>query len=1552
MWDLGNRGVLVLVSVLSGCVLLYNAWGPILALTLSLFLVVFACYSLIANDTVFTPHADLVFRYLREASYEAHNVLGLTRLQIYNRCRELLTFIKRLYRQRIAARVSRHRAASTYHTSSDLYHANASNSPMFSLIDQLSPISCGTYRSLVDDISSANSSSMESNSRGNDSGGTSIKHTSTPLHPWRKENSQNGGPGLYTPTRPIGKKTQTEKGHDRSLENGSFGFNGSPWGISISPKMRSKAAGVKTVQTVAGPLLASTRYNIDPKVYADVNSPGFSTRLVKYATEASKKLTHQSQYAAGQFPKINLHASPAPLLSAKAAKMRMPVTVRIAPPDQNKYNKYSPPQRQQVVGDMCHLDNNASPSVVQVLREISLKRHASREDITADLVKKQRTDGIYGDNLENLEEMTQKRSRDESSKSEDEITPEKKSLRPIKRTKTPSCYDILNSLSSSAHVQSGVKRKAMDISRSGTPDPEKHFKSLDNTNASLSTEIPTDAASTAISPNDPSSPHADVLHRSKTVQEHIPLKGATKSIATKESKINGTIEDPLEKYPGIRDTRERIAKQKTVVDAPTNLTDKLFMRAEPQHNEKLKSLIEEQGNIKVRFTTNDMDEIKKEDIVTMRQVSMRARLQSMFDAISGKASNKINPDIVIQAEEVTTPAVSSTPATTLTFSTSTTDVNTSPLSTSAVASIIAKPKSSGTPRKHVTFLLPTTESQQISESSVTESSETTSTEIPSATSAQETSTTKFSITASTPITSFATSKPSMFAPTSDSVSSGSTIAPASNFSFGTPIVTTTTQQSTVPATPIMTPSATMPPNTPIQSVIVFGTPVTQSSSSNIVNASKPTSESTLGTQPSPLFSFGPTTTTTSTPSTTQTATSMSSQKTSGGLNFGTPSVAAASNTVVSPKFNTTTASVSTNPPTSTFTFGANSTNIKTSTPEGFSFNTPAIAAQSTPLFGSIPTTQSNSLFGNTSPTPSFAFPTTSIRATNAAPSFNSNVATTASSNFGSNITTTASPAFGSNVASTASSLFGTNVVTTASPTFGSNVTTASPSFGSSIATASSVFGANVATTVPSGFGSNIATTAAAGFGSSNNATPLFSFGTTSAPGSSNNQSTFSFGGNAASSIGSASTGMNFGSTTSGTTSSFETPATTTAAVFGATTTTTSVFGTPSSTSVFGTPTSHPSFAGTSASSVGSFGTPKTTVSKMFTPNTTTPVFGATNPPPSLFGNVNTNASTATTSSIFGQVKSPPAFGSTPPSFGSGNASVFGTSNTSTSFGTAAATTGASTPAFGGANPTTNTMAPVFGVTNLTTTAAPAFGASSTAAPTIASTFGSTTSPSGFGTQTAGPAGPATAGQTSTPIFGASGSAFGASTAVPVFGTNTTNTTTPGFATPSTSSFGAQNNASLSFGATSSSTTGFGGSTASPFGSQTSTPVFGSPTSTVPVFGTASTSGASNTFTFGGNQPQAQQNSTFSNNSSSNNNTASGSSPFQFGSATSKPSGGFNFTAPSGAPNINFSSTGPPSFGASAPGTNAFSAPTTGGMFSIGTGSTVPRSKNPRQRRQR
>lgn len=439
MWDLRirNRGVFVLISVLSGCAILYNAWGPILALTVSIILVIYVSYSLLTNDTIPTPDTLNLVEYTREAAAELTAGIRTASFYLSSITRKTFTILKNNY----VENMNKFRQ-SNYQLSNNETR-DSRNSSRFDLTsNQLSPIPRNEFQeNRLPNLT------------------YSQKHTSTPLvGPMRKDSPlTNGGIGLFTPARPL---RQEIYGYNQSARQNETVFSpeGSPWGTSISPKIRSKAAGVKTVQTVAGPLLASTRYNIDPKVYSDVTSPGLSSRLAKYATEANSKLTHQAQYGTGQFPKVNIGAGPLPLISTKNAKIRSPVTVRIAPPDASQY---SPPERQKIIAEACRVESNeTAPSIIQRWKE-SLKRHASREDVSADLVKKQRTEGLFEDNLDELEELTrEKRTREDSPNTEEEILARNNQLRPVKKTKTPSCYDVLNSLSSSFQYSSGVKRKA------------------------------------------------------------------------------------------------------------------------------------------------------------------------------------------------------------------------------------------------------------------------------------------------------------------------------------------------------------------------------------------------------------------------------------------------------------------------------------------------------------------------------------------------------------------------------------------------------------------------------------------------------------------------------------------------------------------------------------------------------------------------------------------------------------------------------------------------------------------------------------------------------------------------------------------------------------------------------------------------------------------------------------------------------------------------------------------------------------------------------------
>lgn len=120
--------------------------------------------------------------------------------------------------------------------------------------------------------------------------------------------------------------------------------------------------------------------------------------------------------------------------------------------------------------------------------------------------------------------------------------------------------------------------------------------------------------------------------KSKKAEELSLGKGILKS-SNKEVKLSL---DKHVTYKNVKSTNETDNTKAAVPTKPIKLTDKLFMRAEPERNEQLKSLVEEPSVIRVKFATDNVEEIKKEDIRNMRQTSMKARLQSMFDAISGK----------------------------------------------------------------------------------------------------------------------------------------------------------------------------------------------------------------------------------------------------------------------------------------------------------------------------------------------------------------------------------------------------------------------------------------------------------------------------------------------------------------------------------------------------------------------------------------------------------------------------------------------------------------------------------------------------------------------------------------------------------------------------------------------------------------------------------------------------------------------------------------------------------------------------------------------------
>nr|XP_050866759.1 mucin-5AC isoform X1 [Vespula vulgaris] len=1433
MLELESRGVVVSLSVLSGCILLYNAWGPILAVIVSLFLVVYACYSLITNDSLLSPHAFIFFDYFKEAVIELKDTLGRAIVYVLRQFTLLWSKIKNVYRERFSVRMERRRV-SRYQLSSDTTF-NSRNTSRFSLIPQVSPIPRTTHKHI------SNLSSMSENKFNHDNEYHSYnqnsiynKCTSTPLSQYKKDDLHNTD-ARYKTNWSSPKKTSPMFNQNHTLTRGEnntlFSPDGSPWGTSISPKMRSKAGGVKTVQTVAGPLLASTRYNIDPKTYTDVTSPGLTIRLTKYAAEANNKLTHQSQYGTGQFPKVNLHASPIPLINAKSAKIRGPVTVRVAPPETTRY---SPPERQKVLSGVCQSENKSPSSVVQVLREISLKRHASREDVTSDLVKKQRTDNIFVNEVENFEETKQKRGRDESPKSEEDNSPPDKNLRPTKRSKTPSCYDILRSLSSSIHVATGIKRKAVDCSRSGTPDIEKHFKSLEHIQngdsrtlaqvQSINTNDNTPAVNKKLSTN------SNLSKSLNKTQEQSPIKGILK---TSKNTINSDETETISTSE--ENTKSQYKDNET--SSATKFTDKLFMRAEPQRNEKLRSLVEEQGNIiEAKFTTDDVEEIKKKDIVNMRQTSMRARLQSMFDAISGKAASRINPDVVIQAEEISevAPAISSSAdCATLNSVTTTTNVNTTPITTSAIAPALTSPKANMKTVKHITFNLPNTENMSGTNEQIT--SNTVSDEKNKSIIANEASNYKTDITPATPsectnVTLVTNSLPITSNSVTSTFVSGKTVANT------LPIVGSVTPL----AVPSVASNGILKSNTSI-----LNTPLSSTSAGSNVILSIPSTSNSLFTNKSTISNI------TTTPSNSDPTSIKSSIGNS--ILHNVSNVGSTMNTE-SPKFTfgnivNTTASTQ-----------VNTASVQNVTTSGLNFTTETKSVM-------LPM----STVAATVTTTAIATTATATAASNVASVFKSITDNSTNKNLVTSTATTTMPfIFGSNNVQTPKTEVGLFNTTTSNvpKTFRISVITQS----NPIASNASIITSN--TSAPSNPMLNLANGTFSGNVSSGStaftlstATPIFSFGTSNAS-TSENKSAFSYNANALGSSNAllAPTNTPVTSTASNnTTSGFNVPAATTSSQFS--TTTTPMFNTTSTTTTFRTTTSEPVFGQAIAAPL--FGNSAKSPFVPIQPTKSSIEFGTSN-------------------NTFKEEK--------PPAFGTNTNTVFGSSSTPL-FGSQ--TTAA--PTFG--SPSVSTSALNFGSTNTTTAV---FGAQNLSAPGNVQT---STSHS-FGTPS--------------PMFG------NQNNPAPLFGSTTT-TPVGTFNTPMQNTFGSQNSTTMSFGATNNSNA-FGDNKTLPFGIQTTV---------TPAFGT-NENNTNSIFTFGGNQGQQQSTFSFGNNNASNNNVSTtGSVPFQFGANTSKPVTGFNFTAPTTTPSINFGTSGTPSFNAPTPG-----------MFSIGSGSTAPRSRTVRGRKPR
>ncbi|XP_014217516.1 nuclear pore complex protein DDB_G0274915 isoform X2 [Copidosoma floridanum] len=1354
------KGIYRLLAFISFCLLIYKAWGPLLLVTCSLAVILHLCYSLHVNDSVFTPYSLVLLGHAKSLALELSQTLQALLQDGLHKSRVLLGYLRKQYEEKFKSQIDPAENNIMSDAKRNLYRPSVLVNP--NSTDNLNPRNSELYHSFALN------------------GIANIGKTSTPIprgSNFKKNEMQNGGVNVFTPTNNTliknvsSSKTENKPTLDLSqTEDILYSSKNSSWNYSMSPKSKDMSESIRTVQSVAGPLLNSSRYNIDPKLYTDINSPGLSSRLTRYAAQANSSLIHQSQYGAGQFPKVILNASPIPVLSPTAVKSRMPVTVRVAPPEISNYvssDNSSQQEKSKTYESMDVRESRSCPNVVQVLKKMAVKRQASRDDIMLDLAKKQKSDQEYEDQLENLEEIMQKRARDEST-SDGEPSPQSNNQRPSKKQKSLSCHDVLHSLSSSNNVFAGTKRKAMDSSRCSSPVNEKHFKPS-NTSTS-----PTRSSSLTLLT-------AKELARSRE-QLNVRVSIENASGEPHQNRIHQNLSEtsqpdndvPQRQQPSPATTLNvsspKIVKE-TVLPKDETFADKLFMKPEPTADEKLKSLIKEQGKVEAQFKTNNKNEIKKQDIDNMKQNSMRQRLKSMFDAISGNYASKIDPDVVIQAEEVNTKPTITASFATLNSLTTTTTVNTSPITTTIVPILkIDATSKSGPASKHVTFNIPaslsslssssssllavstpeapkSTELKTVVSSSSTESIATStsgasfnfgnkpvtsSTATSSSLNPASTGGFSFSANSSVSTTAPSTSATETKSPASNSTStlfsttstvktapSASSSAVTSGFSFGTTTVAKTTSPTSSDS---FTPSPSMPSfsftshttSVPSFSFSSSTTSLTASTFSINSNASLTSAKSTnlTSSTSTPVLGFGNTlskspSSTSITPTTTSSSTNLISTPSSIFTASSTNSPFSMNNASNSNTIPVSTSATATTTAASTFSFN---TNNKPAT-GGFSFNT-TTTSTSTPIVSSSTFNFATGLQNNATSASSastFALPSApSSTSTAPAPAFNSapspfNTSTNSPSIFSGASAMGSSPMFKSPANTVAPTTSAPSIFSNSPSVFGTTQTSIAPT-----TTTPSLFGNNApVNTIPSLFGNTASTTIST-------APTNSPFGV---PATQSSQQSSIFSGIKPTTTMSSSI---FGTSTpsaslfSGTNSAAKNPGSSTGLaentnIFGQSkpfSGATSTFGTNNQSSGFSSPSlNNPS----SASSPTSAFQTSNNLSTFGKPMTT---FGvpSTTSGGSIFGSTSTNTGT------FGPTASSSTFGSG----ASAPANIFGSSATTqtSTFGSSTSTFGSGSSAFGTPNATTSP----FGGASTSTQAPSLFGNTQTTSPANSATF--------------------------------------------------------------------------------------------------------------------------------------------------------------------------------------------------------------------------------------
>lgn len=258
MWESGNRRALVLLTALCLLVILYKAWGLLLLITVALVLVISTCYSLLVNDTLLSPFTLVCLAYIRAFGIELFYTLKILCQATIERVSETTEIIKNYFgdsqedqQQLLAMNTNlngNRRAGQIYRLSSDPFSDQQQPSPIVRAPFHMYHSATINGRAMV----------------GHESG----LRTSTPLTAgWRKDLAPNGTIDLFPSTSskkvsPIGRSENRQPSITRSDET-MYSAKDSPW----SPKVGGRSMGMRSpsVQTIAGPLLNSSRYNIDPK---------------------------------------------------------------------------------------------------------------------------------------------------------------------------------------------------------------------------------------------------------------------------------------------------------------------------------------------------------------------------------------------------------------------------------------------------------------------------------------------------------------------------------------------------------------------------------------------------------------------------------------------------------------------------------------------------------------------------------------------------------------------------------------------------------------------------------------------------------------------------------------------------------------------------------------------------------------------------------------------------------------------------------------------------------------------------------------------------------------------------------------------------------------------------------------------------------------------------------------------------------------------------------------------------------------------------------------